>query len=106
MVSFANGEPVAAADNTTAAVDIFANIDNKVCPDNCFRPVGLAFDSQGRLFMSSDATGEIYVIVRDSSTNSQSSNPSQRSQGGEANRISAALSSMLVLFAITGYLVF
>jgi hypothetical protein len=30
----------------------------------CFRPTGIEFDSKGRLYMASDATGEIYVIAR------------------------------------------
>lgn len=64
VVAFANGEPVDAATSTTAAVDIISNTNNAVCPGGCFRPVGLAWDSQGRLFMSSDATGEIYAILR------------------------------------------
>ena len=68
MVPFANGTPVAKPDNNTAAIDVFTNVDNKTCPDNCFRPAGLVFDNQGRLFVSSDASGEIYVVVRDSST--------------------------------------
>jgi hypothetical protein len=41
-----------------------ANADNSVCPDQCFRPVGLALDSKDRIFMSSDATGEIYVLAK------------------------------------------
>lgn len=73
VIPFANGEPVAASDNKTAATDILTNADNSQCPSNCFRPVGIAFDQQGRLFMSSDATGEIYVVRRD-----------QASQGGTA----------------------
>ncbi|KAF1989445.1 soluble quino protein glucose dehydrogenase [Aulographum hederae CBS 113979] len=64
MVAFSNGQPTAAADSTTALIDIMANPDNSACPRGCFRPVGLAWDSQGRLFMSSDSTGEIYVITR------------------------------------------
>ena len=64
VVEFANGEPVAANTSLTGAVDIVANVDNSKCPEGCFRPVGLAWDSQGRLFMSSDSTGEIYVILR------------------------------------------
>ncbi len=35
------------------------------CPQGCFRPVGLAWDKEGRLFMSSDATGEIYVVTKE-----------------------------------------
>lgn len=41
------------------------NADVTTCyNDDCFRPVGLAWDKKGRLFMSSDQTGEIYVITR------------------------------------------
>ena len=64
VVEFADGEPVAPSNSTTAAVDMVSNADNSACPGGCFRPVGLAFDNKGRLFMSSDATGEIYVITR------------------------------------------
>ncbi|KAL9131244.1 MAG: hypothetical protein Q9217_000786 [Psora testacea] len=69
MIPFANGEPVAKSDNNTSYMDILTNADNDDCPRNCFRPVGLAIDGQGRLFMSSDASGEIYVIAREQSTN-------------------------------------
>jgi len=59
------GSPVAPANSTTAATDIVSNPDLSACPNSCFRPVGLAWDAQGRLFMSSDATGEIYVIKKE-----------------------------------------
>ena len=106
MVPFENGEPVAGPDNTTAAIDIFANTDNSACPDNCFRPAGLAFDSQGRLFMSSDATGEIYVIARDQPKNTQGLNGDQGSQAGTGCKASAGASSMFALVALAGYLAF
>ncbi|KAH8896680.1 soluble quino protein glucose dehydrogenase [Thozetella sp. PMI_491] len=64
----ATGEPVAASDSTTALSDIISNPDHTKCPDNCFRPVGLAWDSAGRLWMSSDTTGELYVLQKTSST--------------------------------------
>ena len=64
VVEFADGEPLQPNTSTTAAVDVVSNADLTKCPDSCFRPVGLAWDSQGRLFMSSDATGEIYMILR------------------------------------------
>lgn len=70
VIPFENGEPVAAASNNTATTDIFTNLDNSKCPSNCFRPAGLAFDQQGRLYISSDASGEIYVVVRDQTANS------------------------------------
>lgn len=66
-IPFSNGGPVADSTSTTGYVDIISNADNNQCPDKCFRPVGLAFDSQGRLFFSSDSTGEIYMITHDAS---------------------------------------
>ena len=65
--AFSSGSPIALSDSTTAAVDILTNANLTNCPDDCFRPVGLALDSQERLFMSSDTTGEIYVLVKASS---------------------------------------
>ena len=64
VVEFSDGSPVESANSSIAAIDIVSNLDLSKCPNNCFRPVGLAWDSNGRLFMSSDATGEIYVVVR------------------------------------------
>lgn len=45
-----------------------SNSEPRKCPENCFRPVGLAWDSSGRLWMSSDTTGEIYVLQKTSQT--------------------------------------
>ncbi|KAI1520771.1 soluble quino protein glucose dehydrogenase [Pyrenophora tritici-repentis] len=59
------GSPVAPANSTTAAIDIVSNLNLSACPGSCFRPVGLAWDAQGRLFMSSDSTGEIFVITKE-----------------------------------------
>jgi hypothetical protein len=58
------GEPVAAADSTNALTDVLTNPDLGNCPDGCFRPAGLALDGDGRLWMTSDSTGEIYVLQR------------------------------------------
>lgn len=68
LVQFENGIPVDASDSLRAATDIVANEDNSVCPDDCLRPVAMAFDSQGRIFMSSDSSGEIYLITRDTAS--------------------------------------
>lgn len=103
MVPFENGEPVAGSDNTTAALDIFANADNDACPDNCFRPTGLAFDTQGRLFMSSDSTGEIYVIARESTSSPAGTTPNRSSQTGVAQRVGAGASSILRLVILVVY---
>lgn len=106
VIPFANGEPVAAADNNSAYTDIFANADNSACPDNCFRPVGIAIDRKGRLFMSSDATGEIYVLAREpgNSGSFAGSNPASGSTGkGKTSAAGRAWVSWVgaVLFALT-----
>ncbi|TKA24941.1 hypothetical protein B0A50_06039 [Salinomyces thailandicus] len=64
VIEFQDGEPVEPSTSRTAARDVVWNADNSVCPAQCFRPVGLAWDREGRLFMSSDATGEIYAVTR------------------------------------------
>lgn len=114
-IAFQNGEPVAQSDSNTSYVDVFANQDNSKCPNNCFRPAGLAIDRHGRIFMSSDASGEIYVIVREASNNGtfggsapgtgQSGSGSIQSgnkTGGAArifvSLVGPALSSLVVVF--------
>lgn len=69
-IDFANGSPVAGSDSLTATTAIFSNADNSQCPDSCFRPVGLALDSQGRMFVTSDSTGELYVLVKSAASTS------------------------------------
>lgn len=65
-VSFdpATGAPTADASSTTALSDVMTNPDLSACPGSCFRPVGLAWDSSGRLWMSSDSSGEIFVLQK------------------------------------------
>lgn len=46
----------------TAQIPVMENSNVGACPNSCFRPVGLDFDQKGRLFVSSDTSGEIYVI--------------------------------------------
>lgn len=58
------GEPIEPATSKIAAIDVLGAEDINTCPFGCVRPVGLAWDSKGRLFMSSDTTGEIYAILR------------------------------------------
>lgn len=85
-----DGQPASPADSTTATADILSNPDLSSCPDGCFRPVGLAWDAQGRLFLSSDATGDIFVLQQAEATASgagtfvtgASSNSSNSSSGG------------------------
>lgn len=79
----ATGEPVAPSNSTTGYIDIVSNADLTQCPTHCFRPVGLAFDSAGRLWFSSDSTGEVYVITRDGSSGGsvQDATPSAAASG-------------------------
>ena len=81
----------------TAALDIFTNVNNTVCPDACFRPVGIAFDSQKRLYVSSDATGEIYVVMRDEAANSSATASATGTASG--SNPSTTNSSALSVFA-------
>ena len=100
LISFASGEPVAPANSNTSYTDIFANADNSVCPGNCFRPVGLAFDSQGRMFVSSDASGEIYVVVRDETANSTTGSGSSGSGSGSKPKSGARRQGVLSATAL------
>ncbi|KAM3520685.1 hypothetical protein NHJ13051_006721 [Beauveria bassiana] len=67
-VAFKDGQPAAPRDSMDAAVDVLATKDLSNCPDKCFRPVGLAWDAKGRLWFSSDSTGEIFVMQHDGSS--------------------------------------
>ncbi|KAI1451440.1 hypothetical protein F4805DRAFT_463789 [Annulohypoxylon moriforme] len=62
-VEFADGQPVANVSDTKAVEYILENQDTSKCPGACFRPVGLAFDKKGRLFMTSDQSGELFVLT-------------------------------------------
>jgi len=90
-VNFVNGQPSEPANSSTAAIPIVTNQNTSDCPNSCFRPVGLAWDSKGRLFMSSDATGEIYVITRTDGTPIYNSTPTTVAPpAGKTSKASAA----------------
>jgi len=61
-VDFKNGEPVADLTSKTAQIAVMENQNTASCPNSCFRPVGLDIDKKGRLYVSSDSSGEIHVI--------------------------------------------
>ena len=71
-IDFADGSPKAPSTSKTAVIDIMSNVNVSKCGqiepyvwnNDCFRPAGLAFDKAGRLFMSSDQTGEIWAITK------------------------------------------
>jgi hypothetical protein len=56
------GMPTEPSTSNSAAINVMSNPNNSNCPNRCFRPVDIAFDSKGRLFMTSDTTGEVWVI--------------------------------------------
>jgi glucose/arabinose dehydrogenase len=107
LVNFTSaGEPVDQRTSKTAAVDIFGNANDSVCPGDCFRPVAMAIDSQGRIFLSSDSTGEIYLVSRDSTASgtatssesgSTSSSPSASTSSTSASTISGCNFLLLII---------
>lgn len=56
------GQPVEPATSLVGAVQVFGNKDLGKCPGGCVRPVEVRVDKGGRLFVSSDATGEVWVL--------------------------------------------
>ncbi|KAF2424223.1 soluble quino protein glucose dehydrogenase [Tothia fuscella] len=84
------GMPTEPADSMKAVIPIMRNPDNSKCPTGCFRPVGLAFDRMGRLFMSSDSTGEIYMITKTDGKSVASATPTA---GAPASTSSPAAAS-------------
>lgn len=59
----ASGQPMAKATDKQNYEDVFWNKDNMKCKDNeCFRPVGVAIDGKGRVWVGSDSTGEVMVL--------------------------------------------
>lgn len=106
MIPFSNGEPLARPDSKTATTDILTNQDNSVCPTHCFRPVGIAFDNQGRLFMSSDATGEIYVIEREGNPNATATQTGSAPAASTSKKSSGAAVSAWTGCMYAGVIVF
>lgn len=91
MVQFnSDGTPVDALTSMTAATDIFANEDNSKCPDECFRPVGMAIDKQGRIYVSSDASGEVYLVTKTSSSGGAASSSSSSSSTSSSSSAATA----------------
>ncbi|KAM0426680.1 hypothetical protein ACHAPT_007996 [Fusarium lateritium] len=82
-VVFKDGRPTSPSNSTKAATPIISNADLSNCPDECFRPVGLAWDSEGRLWFSSDSTGEIFVLAQDGSENNNDDDDRGESGGDD-----------------------
>ncbi|KAI1267054.1 soluble quino protein glucose dehydrogenase [Xylariaceae sp. FL1019] len=55
--------PIFAPWSTQNSIEVFYPPDESQCSSSsCIRPVGLAFDAKSRLFVSSDTSGEIYML--------------------------------------------
>ncbi|KAH7345491.1 hypothetical protein B0J17DRAFT_713066 [Rhizoctonia solani] len=80
-----NGAPVASADSRNGYETVVGAADLSRCPNGCIRPVGLVFDRLGRLFVSSDTTGEIFVVESSNAPDAGSS-----SSAGFANSVNLA----------------
>lgn len=70
VVPFAQGPgdayaPTAASWSSRGSIDIFYPPDEGACSSSsCVRPVGLAFDVAGRLYVTSDASGEMFMLAQ------------------------------------------
>ncbi|KAF8417033.1 hypothetical protein EV426DRAFT_624635 [Tirmania nivea] len=59
----ATGQPMAKATDKQNYEDVLWNRDTMKCKDNgCFRPVGVAIDGKGRVWVGSDSSGEVMVL--------------------------------------------
>lgn len=111
MIPFSNGEPTAPSTSNTGYMDIMSNADVTQCyNDDCFRPVGLAWDPQGNLFMSSDETGEIYAIMKKDGTPTNNPNATGTVSGTSSSSSTGAssatsYSALAVLFGILAFIV-
>lgn len=83
--STSSHEPEADKDSTSAAKDILTNKDLSRCPSDCFRPVGMAWDRDNRLYFSSDSTGEIFVLRKDGASNNDNGDGNGSSDNGDGN---------------------
>ncbi|KAG2006938.1 cellobiose dehydrogenase [Coprinopsis cinerea AmutBmut pab1-1] len=46
----------------TGTIDIFFNEDETKCRSGCFRPCGMSFAPNGNLYVSSDTSGEVFLL--------------------------------------------
>ena len=96
------GQPKADPTNAhDALTDIITNPDNSVCPGSCFRPAGLTFDQAGRLWMTSDTTGEIYVLQKTGGATGTFVMPASAGKNGAA-RLLGGWGGQAVLYGVVG----
>ena len=72
------------------------------CPTGCTRPVGLAFDKWGRLYISSDSSGEIFrVRWINASSNGTNGTGGVNTSSGNKNSLSAFVLAFAFLVSMT-----
>ncbi|KAF2120710.1 soluble quino protein glucose/sorbosone dehydrogenase [Lophiotrema nucula] len=89
----ADGQPTEPSTSTSALSPIIGNSNTTACPGSCFRPAGLAWDAKGRLYFTSDNTGEIYVLVK---SGGKGLDESRTSATGAASTVSYSIMSIAV----------
>ncbi|KAF2733206.1 soluble quino protein glucose dehydrogenase [Polyplosphaeria fusca] len=100
VISFGkDGQPSEASTSTNALSPIIGNTNTTACPGECFRPVGLAWDNKGRLFFSSDSTGEIYVLVKSGGGGLDDSKPQSAGSTVSFNGLSMIVTVVACVFA-------
>ncbi|CAH0020551.1 unnamed protein product [Clonostachys rhizophaga] len=102
-IAFKDGQPTAANDSQDAAVDLLTNPDLSRCPGSCFRPVGLAFDSKKRLWLTSDSTGEIFVLEHGGNSTNTGSSGNDDSAGSRywpRSSVDGVMAVVLVVIAV------
>ncbi len=57
-----DGQPKAPRGSTRAAIPTMTNNKTCVCPGRCFRPTGFAWGPNGKLYMDSDTTDQIFMV--------------------------------------------
>ena len=59
-----DGMPKEPSSSNTSEIIVVSNTNSTSCPGSCVRPVHMAWDPHvaGRIFFTSDASGELYVI--------------------------------------------
>lgn len=107
-VPFKQTQPIPAKNDTNAVVDVLWNNDNGLCPTECFRPIAVAFDAHGRVWMTSDSTGEVFVVTPPEGYLNGTAvpvRPSKSSGVSSASRF-ISMSGLLVLYGLGAALLF
>ncbi|KAL4729080.1 hypothetical protein ACLX1H_003488 [Fusarium chlamydosporum] len=92
QIAFEDGKPKDSSRSKDAATPIIYNEKLSSCPDDCFRPVGLAWDPQGRLWFSSDKTGEIFVLNHNKEDSDKDDNSSKGDDDDDDDNDNSAFS--------------